>query len=85
MQFTYTMPDITLNDLPDELLRILKTRAAANNRNLNSEIIACLEKSVSSTRPSPEYILQQARRARAAVRGSLTMEELRKAIEEGRE
>lgn len=84
MQFTYTMPDITLTNLPDELLRKLKTRAAANNRSINSEIIACLEKSVTSTRPSPETIRQQAKRMRAKVKGSLSMEEIRKAIEEGR-
>lgn len=79
------MPSITVKNIPEEIYEKVKEQAAAHHRSINSEIIACLEKSVSPTRPSPEYIRQQARRARAAARGSLTMEEIRKAIEEGRE
>lgn len=79
------MPSITVKNIPEEIYEKVKEQAAAHHRSINSEIIACLEKSVTSTRPSAETILQKARHARSMARGSLSAEEIRKAIEEGRE
>ncbi|MDZ7772295.1 MAG: Arc family DNA-binding protein [Balneolaceae bacterium] len=78
------MPSITVKNIPEDIYGKVKEQAAAHHRSINSEIIACLVKSVTSTRPTPETIRQQARRARAIARGSLSAEEIRKAIEEGR-
>lgn len=36
----------TIKGMPDGLYRRLKTRAAAHRRSLNSEIVGCLEQSV---------------------------------------
>lgn len=35
--------------LPDDMREKLRSRAAANRRSLNSEILVCLEKAVAST------------------------------------
>lgn len=40
------MPTLTIKNLPDDLYRQLKTRAAANRRSLNSEILTCLEQAL---------------------------------------
>lgn len=37
------MAGILIKDLPDKLHRLLKTRAAANRRSLNAEVITILE------------------------------------------
>ncbi len=51
---------------------------------MNSEIIACLEKSVEPKRITPDEILHQARMLRKKVRGTLSSEEIRDAINTGR-
>lgn len=40
------MPTLTLKGLPDALYERLKTRAAANRRSLNREVLVCLEQAV---------------------------------------
>jgi antitoxin FitA len=64
------MPTLTIKNLPDEVYRQLKSRAAANRRSLNSEILTCLEQALMVQRVDTEEA--QARLARAdAVRAGL--------------
>lgn len=42
------MPTLTIKGLPDPTYQRLKARAESNHRSLNGEIIACLERVVSS-------------------------------------
>lgn len=78
------MPNITVKNIPEPIYRKLKNQAKAQHRSMNSEIISCLERSVEPTRVSPDEILQQARLMREKIRGSLSAEEIRDAINQGR-
>ncbi len=40
------MPSITVRNIPDDVYERLRERAAAHRRSLNSEIVACLEQSL---------------------------------------
>ena len=51
---------------------------------MNSEIIACLERTVEPKRVSSDEILRQARLMRRKVKGSLSSEEIQDAIDQGR-
>jgi antitoxin FitA len=64
------MPTLTIKNLPDDVYRQLKSRAAANRRSLNSEILTCLEQALMVQHVDTEEA--RARLARAdAVRAGL--------------
>ncbi|MEL6614587.1 MAG: Arc family DNA-binding protein [Bacteroidota bacterium] len=46
------MATLTLKNVPDDLHRRLKERAARNHRSLNREVIHALERAVEDARPS---------------------------------
>jgi plasmid stability protein len=58
------MPTITVKNIPPDLYERLKELAEANHRSMNSEIIACIEQSVSSRRLDPDTLLANARKLR---------------------
>jgi antitoxin FitA len=76
--------DFTVKNIPEPIYNKLKQQAEAQHRSMNSEIIACLERSVAPKLVSPDEILRQARMMRKKVKGSLTAEEIRDAINQGR-
>lgn len=81
------MPTITLKNVPEDLHRRLKARAARNRRSLNSEVIHCLETVVLKQPAGEAELLNRIRanRASMAERGVwITEASLREAIEEGR-
>lgn len=78
------MPNITVKNIPEPIYEELKKRAKAQHRSINSEIIACLEQSTHSFRPSPEYFLRQAERIHKLAKGSISAEEIEAAINQGR-
>jgi len=78
------MPSITVKNIPDSIYNKLKQQAQAQHRSMNSEIIACLERSVEPKRVSPDEILRLARMMRSKVRGSLSAEEIQDGIDQGR-
>ncbi|MGF1671787.1 MAG: Arc family DNA-binding protein [Balneolaceae bacterium] len=78
------MPSITVKNIPDSIYNKLKKQAEAQHRSMNSEIIACLERSVDPRRVSSDEILYQARMMRKKVRGSVSAEEIQDAIDQGR-
>jgi antitoxin FitA len=78
------MPNITVKNIPDSIYNKLKQQAQAQHRSMNSEIIACLERTVEPKRVTPDEILRQARMMRKKVRGSLSAEEIQDAIDQGR-
>ncbi len=55
------MPSITAKNIPEPIYNKLKQQAESQHRSMNSEIIACLERSVEPKRVSPDEILRQAR------------------------
>ena len=78
------MPSITVKNIPEPIYKKIKEQAEARHRSMNSEIIACLERSVEPKRVSPDEILQQARMMRKKVKGMLSADEIREAIDQGR-
>ncbi len=59
------MANVTVKNIPDNLYELLKKSAQANRRSVNSEIIICVERQVSSHRPDVADVLHQARRLRS--------------------
>ncbi|MDX1531627.1 MAG: Arc family DNA-binding protein [Rhodothermales bacterium] len=81
------MATITLKNVPDDLHRRLKERAARHHRSLNREAIRCLEEAVAADPPAEADLLDRIRRRREALaqRGlRLTQEDVDGAIDEGR-
>lgn len=78
------MPSITVKNIPEEIYEKVREQANAHHRSINSEIIACLEKTVTSQHISTDDILQEARRLRKKAKGSLSSEEIESAINQGR-
>ena len=78
------MPSITVKNIPDEIYDKVREQAKAHHRSINSEIIACLEQSVQAKQVSTDDILREARRLRKKAKGSLSIEEIEAAINEGR-
>lgn len=79
------MPTITVKNLPQDLYDKLKLAAETSHRSINSEVIACIERSVSSQTSNPELLLVTARKLREATAGYyLTENELDQMIIAGR-
>jgi plasmid stability protein len=78
------VPTLTLKNLPAEVHRRLKARAARHGRSLNAEAIACLRTSVSVEPIDVDALVARARAHRAAVKGRLAEDEVRALKGEGR-
>lgn len=78
------MATLTLKNVPDDLHRRLKERAARNHRSLNREAIRALEAAVSDDRGDLTERIDalRSRMARAGVEA--TRESVQAAIEHGR-
>ena len=78
--------NITLKNIPPDLHKSLKIRAAAHRRSLNSEIIAILEERLQHRKRTPEEILAAAKAVRDKLKGVwLTNAEIDEMKKEGRE
>ncbi|MBW2067097.1 MAG: Arc family DNA-binding protein [Deltaproteobacteria bacterium] len=79
------MATITVKNIPDDLYERLKATAEINRRSINSEIIACIEKAVTSHKVNPEKVLEIARELRELTTGHpISDEEFIRAKAEGR-
>ena len=58
------MATLTIKNVPDPLVRKLKTQATLNRRSLNHEVIACLETAAQAVPVDPEALLARARAVR---------------------
>jgi plasmid stability protein len=58
------VPTITVKNIPPELYERLKQTAKANRRSINSEVIVCIERAMSTQQAHPEEIVAKARRLR---------------------
>jgi hypothetical protein len=58
------MPNITIKDIPTNVYRKLKRMAELHRRSINSEVIHCIERAVSSQPIDPEAFLVRARALR---------------------
>ena len=58
------MVALTVKNIPEELFERLKRSAELNHRSINSEVIVCIERAVSTRKADPESALVRARRLR---------------------
>ena len=81
----FDMATVTVKNIPDDLYKRLKSVAEINRRSINSEIIVCIEHAITSSRISPEKVLESARYLRELTRGHpISDEEFNQAKVEGR-
>lgn len=66
------MASLTIKNIPDPVLRKLKSRAASHRRSLNSEVIACLEALVQPAPLDVEAVMAEARSVRVTPKRPLT-------------
>ncbi len=79
------MATVTVKNIPDELYDRLKSVAEINRRSINSEIIMCIENTVTSRRINLDEVLENARQLRKLTSGKLISDnEFNKAKTEGR-
>ena len=79
------MANITIKNIPDEIYERIKESAKINRRSINNEVIYLIENQFRSNQVNTEAILFKARELRSRMKGSLTHEEVEKAINDGRE
>jgi antitoxin FitA len=73
----FSVPTITLKDIPRDLHRDLKKRAAAHHRSLNKEVIATLRNATADARPlDPAALDESVRRARSLFRRPVTARQI---------
>ena len=58
------MATLNIKNVPDPLVRRLKTQAALHRRSLNHEVIACLETAAQAVPVDPDALLARARALR---------------------
>lgn len=63
------MATLTIKNIPDRLVKRLKSQAAAHRRSLNLEVIACLERTAQSVPLDPQALLARARMIRRTPTG----------------
>jgi len=63
------MATLTIKNVPDKLVRRLKSQAALHRRSLNLEVIACLEGATGATPIDPDALLATARAIRIVPKG----------------
>jgi plasmid stability protein len=78
------VPSLTLKNLPADLHRRLKARAARNRRSLNREVIECLRAAAMPAPLDSEALLARARALRQRVSGRLRERDLARLRTRGR-
>lgn len=78
------MPTVTLKNIPDDLHRRLKERAARHHRSLNGEILACLEGAVRSEPVDPKAFIARIRELRPPGHERFTQDDFDAMKDEGR-
>ena len=68
-QGRHPMATLTIKNIPELLVRRLKTQAARHRRSLNLEVIACLEATARAVPVDAEALLARARAVRRAPAG----------------
>ncbi len=76
--------NITIRDIPDEVYEKIKQQAELHHRSVNSEVIYILKQMVRSHRVDPQEIIARAKKLKKNAKGSLSIEEIQQAIDQGR-
>ena len=75
---------ITIRDIPDDIYEKLKRQAELHHRSINSEVIVYLKKIVQSHRRDPNKIITRAKKLKEKAKGSLSIDQIQEAIDQGR-
>jgi plasmid stability protein len=78
------MATLSIKNVPDALVKRLKSQAATNRRSLNLEVIAVLEGATRSTPVDVEALLARARAVRIIPKRPITDEYVNRAKRRGR-
>ena len=79
------MAALNIKSIPEDLYRELKNAAKTHHRSINSEVIAILEPVLMHTRITMDQHLKNARDIRSRIKpGTIGIQDIRKAIHEGR-
>ena len=79
------MPNLTLKNVPESLLRRLRAQAEANRRSVNSEILTLLDAALESRRPNLDTVLAEVGEIHRRYEiTELSTTEVRRAIRRGR-
>lgn len=79
------MTAITIKNIPDDIYHSLKFSAEAHHRSLNSEVLACLERTLLPTRVNSDERIQRARILRESLaKSQFNAADILDAIEQGR-
>ncbi|SJM90912.1 conserved hypothetical protein [Crenothrix polyspora] len=79
------MPALTIKNIPDVLYEQLKATAELHRRSINSEVIVCLEKMLTSTKMTPADRLSRIEQLRSSIKvNSISPEDIEQAINTGR-
>ena len=76
--------NITIKGIPDDVYQKLKLQADKHHRSVNSEVIMTLKRSLQSERHDPDLLIDRARKLKKRAKGSLSIEEVQQAIDQGR-
>lgn len=71
---------VTIRDLPDPVLRVIRARARRNRRSMQKEILSILEEAAADR----SSMAQQLSALRHRLRAKMRLAEIHRAIEEGR-
>ena len=81
----FIMPtNITIKGIPYEVYQKLKLQADKHHRSVNSEVIMTLKNSLQSKIHDPDILIDRARKLKKRAKGSLSIEEIQQAIDQGR-
>ncbi len=61
------MPNLTIKNIPDNVLQKVKRKAKLNRRSLNSEVIKNLEDLVTSAKINTNLLIEKAKELRAEL------------------
>lgn len=79
------MPALTIKNIPESLYQQLKNAAELHRRSINSEVIACLEKTLAASKITPADRLSRIEQLRSSIKShSITPEDIEQAINYGR-
>lgn len=76
--------NITIRDIRDEVYQKIKNQAELHHRSINSEVIVYLKKLVQSNRRDPDQIISRAKRIKQKAKGTLSIDQIQQAIDQGR-
>ncbi|MEX0646974.1 MAG: Arc family DNA-binding protein [Balneolaceae bacterium] len=76
--------NITIRDIPDDVYAKIKKLADLHHRSINSQVIVYLKKLVQSNRRDPDQVITRAKKLKQKAKGTLSMDEIQQAIDQGR-